>query len=285
MNWRNSLVVVFLCLFVVSAAHADIKMTVTPSLAPNVYGSSSWGDYVTNAIYAIENGLSSYGDPTQPTYYQADPNIDAAQGLVTSFNSWMGVADPGGAFAGEDGNRMHFGLDIVASGGQTFSLAELSYSAVSTDPLTIADPSNGLDDSWGAGTLTEYSSYRVGLIHNADGTVTVVDSGPSSRQVDQLIYVGAGDAFWPGGDLADPACTGCTTAQKQAYIDDVATELGAYTYTGTYELQDNSGRVIASGSGAFDVSAPEPSAIVLLAFMLGVVGLSLRRRVFGRSSR
>jgi len=56
----------------------------------------------------------------------------------------------------------------------------------------------------------------------------------------------------------------------------VAGALGTYQFTGTYRIDG------VSGSGTFDVRAvPEPSAIVLLASVLGMVGFSLRRRLAG----
>jgi hypothetical protein len=260
----------------VPAAHADISVTVIPSLAPNAFGSPSWSEYAASAVYAIEHGLSAYGDPTKPSYYQANSTPYANQALVTTFNSWMGWADPGtvfgAAFANELGNRMHFGLHITATGGQTFSLDQLSFAENSTDPLTAADPSTGLTYSWPAGPWS-YSPVRVGLIHNPDSTVTRVESGSASQPVDEFIYVGSGDAFWPG-DPSNWACTGCTTAQKQAYIDDVALSLGAYTFTGTYTIQG------VSGSGAFQVAAvPEPSAVALMLTAVGLAGLGFRRRM------
>ena len=44
-----------------SAAHAAVSITVTPSLAPNAFGSPSWSAYVGNAVSAIENGQTSLG--------------------------------------------------------------------------------------------------------------------------------------------------------------------------------------------------------------------------------
>ena len=117
------------------AAYGDITVKVIPLWAPNAYGSPSWSGYVGNAIYA-QNGLSSYGDPNSPTYYSDDS--DANQPLVTSFNSWMGYADPGAfgaAFANELGNRMHFGLLVTTAGENRVELDDLSFTSSSSSPL------------------------------------------------------------------------------------------------------------------------------------------------------
>ena len=62
--------------------------------------------------------------------------------LVTSFPSWMGVADPGSvfgpAFAQESGNRLTFGMDIKG-GTNLISIAQLSFTMTSTDPGNTLD--------------------------------------------------------------------------------------------------------------------------------------------------
>lgn len=272
---KFSLCLTILAVFAVPAAYCDITVTVTTSLAPNAFGSPSWSGYVSNAIYALENGLPSYGDPNSPTYYSDNSDLYANQPLVTSFNSWMGYADPGAefgaAFADELGNRMHFGLLVTATDGATVALNDLSFTSSSSDP------SDGLGFSWDASPWT-YAPERVGIVLNPNGSIAdIYDNGEDGGlPVNEIIYVGSGNAYWPLEGAADPSCTGCTTAQMQAAIDAEASADGGYTYTGTYNIDG------ASGSATFDVSAvPEPSAIVLLASVLGMVGISLRRRLAG----
>ena len=197
----KAFVALVLGLFAVSAAHADIQVTVLPSLGPNYFGSPSWVTYVANAVYAIQNGLPSYGDSNSPTYYTQTTNFTADQTIVTGFPSWMGQADPGSvfgaAYANELGNRMHFGFDMVATKGETFDVNSVSFSSTSS-------PGGGLDYSFGAGTLATYSLSRIGIA--ADHTV--YDNGEAgSLPVVQLIYVGAGNSY-------DAYCAGCTTAQQ-----------------------------------------------------------------------
>src|SRR4051812_34787659 len=87
-------------------AGADsFNIVVSPSLAPNFFGSSSFAGYQSNAVYAIGNGLSTYGDPSSPTYYEKIGGpISVASAIVTGFPSWRGNADVSGVYANEYGN-------------------------------------------------------------------------------------------------------------------------------------------------------------------------------------
>ena len=94
-----------------------ITIAVYPALAPNRWGSPSWNAWASNAVTAILTGCSAYGDPAWPTYYQQITNaVPVTNNMVTSFPSWMGMADPGTVFgpnfANESGNRLTFGMDI-----------------------------------------------------------------------------------------------------------------------------------------------------------------------------
>jgi hypothetical protein len=251
-------------LFAATLAFGEgISVEVIPSLAPNAFGSPSWNGYVSNALYALEHGLAAYGDPSLPTYYSAESNFRNTEPLVTTFNSWMGYADPGSvfgpAFANELGNRMHFGLHVVGNGTR-FSISDLSFSSHSSDPGDL------LGYSWGAAPWS-YSPARVGVLINPDGSRTYVTTG--DQQVDELMYVGSGNSLWPLADTADPGCTGCSTSQQQAAIDAMAASPDGYRYTGTYSVLGY------SGSGTFQVT-PEPSTYLLL--MTGLAGLAFVRR-------
>ncbi|HUP04307.1 MAG TPA: hypothetical protein VMU19_09980 [Bryobacteraceae bacterium] len=250
-------------LFAATAAYADIQVTVLPSLAPNFFGSPSWDGYTANAIYAIENGLTSYGDPNSPTYYSQANHFTPSQTIVTGFPSWLGQTDPGSvfgaAFANELGNRMHFGFDISASGGETFELDDISFNSVSS-------PNAGLDWGWGAGPWY-YSPIRIGIA--ADGTI-YDNYQDGSLPVVQVIYVGSGNSY-------DAYCDTCTTADQQAALDAAALAGGDYWYTGTYSVTGSSGATY-SGSATFYVGeVPEPSSILLAGVMLLASAGALRR--------
>jgi hypothetical protein len=236
-------------------------ITVTPWLAPNVFGSPSYAGAVANQEYALLNGLSSYG-AAGPTQYNANSNVTAAQAIVTGFNSWMGVADPGSPYQSELGNRMLFGVLINGQGTQ-FSISQLSFSATSTD-------GNGLGFGFGAGSYNYSLDYQ-GILFGANkvlggGDDTFVTSGPSTQLVDGLVGRGSGNSY-------AAYCSPCTPAERQAAIDAAAAG-GPFQFTGTYSLGD------ITGSGTFNVSAvPEPStwAMLLIGFA-GVGFMTYRRR-------
>ena len=68
-------------------------------------GSPSWDGYVTNAIAGLQNRCAATGNPNSPTYYQSADTFLPTQLIVTDYNSWNGVVNPGGAFSAESGNR------------------------------------------------------------------------------------------------------------------------------------------------------------------------------------
>ena len=106
-------------------------------MAPNVFGSPSWGTYQTNSINALLSGAYSMGTPNTPGYYQQRSNVTSNDLIVTGFPSWEGQVDPGTAFdpayANEYGNRGHFGV-VIDGNGQQISIDQLSFTAASNDP-------------------------------------------------------------------------------------------------------------------------------------------------------
>lgn len=227
-------------------AHAGVIIMVFPSPAPNFFGSPSFSGYAANAINALENGLSSVGNPaaTPTAYYRVSQENDK-DNIVTGFPSWLAFANPGTvfgpAFASELGNRLHFGLAIIGTNGTTFSLSELSFDMESSDPGDTfqfignfsppSDPSN------------DYSPTRVGVA--LDGTF--ITSGPSSQVVKAFYYVGVGNAVAPN----DVSCTTGTDQQQidcvQAFYDSIM----PFRITTTYTLTDPStGDVIGSGNAS-----------------------------------
>jgi hypothetical protein len=256
-------------LFAPFAAHAA-TISVTPSVAPNAFGSPSYAAYVTNAVGALHDGDLTRGDPTSPTYYQAQSNVQPNQVIVTSFPSWLGLADPGANFgpnfANELGNRMLFGLKIDGD-GQQFSIDQLSFTAQSNDP------GDTLGFGFGPGSYT-YSLDYEGVLAGADHTLWTADdlfvtSGLASQMVDGLVGRGSGNSF------ANNACGCVTVTDQQAAIDAVANFAGYPTqFTGTYSLGDD------TGSGTFNIggAVPEPSTWALAVLGFGATGAMLRRR-------
>jgi hypothetical protein len=263
-----------LCL--VPALADGIQIHVYTALAPNAFGSPSYGEWVTNDIYALQHGLTAYGTPGTPAYFEEVSAVDPKNVTVTSFASWMGTSDPGTAFgpafAHELGNRAAFPL-FIDGGGATFSISELSFTASSSDAGDV------LGFSFGQGSYA-YSNQYVGGIINPDNSITYVTGGPSNQLVNFLWGRGSGNGLWPcdPGSPNPPPCT--TPAEQQAAIDSLAAQLAGQSYTGTYTLQSAAGDPIASGSGTFNITseAPEPQAFLLAGTGLVLACLRLRRR-------
>ncbi len=263
-----------LSLFFSGVATAAPILKVTPTLAPNGFGSPSWDQWVANSIYAQAHGLTSYGDPNSPTFYQAFMGtLGAAQGIVTGFPSWLGQADPGTvfgpAYANELGNRMHFGLYVDGNGSQ-FAINDLSLEATSSDAL------DALGFSIGSGSYT-YSLDWQGILKGADGMLGTADdvyitSGPATQLVDGLVGRGTGNSL-------DAYCTGCSIAQQQQAILDAASYwTQPTTFTGVYSLPGG-----ATGEGTFNINplvagVPEPATWAMMILGFGLIGGAVRRR-------
>lgn len=247
-----------------SISFGDIMIDVIASSAPNAYGSPSWSGYNTNALYALENGLSVYGDrSTDPTGYEAAPDIvDPWEIAVTSFNSWRGDINPTGAFANELGNRMHFGLHAYGNGTDQFTLEDLTFEIHSSDPTdTLVFVGDFIGYS--------YSSTRYGINWGADrakggGDDIIYTSGNGTTLVDELVYVGVGNAWWPQPEEGQT---------NQEAMDDYLAWINSEApilVTGTYYINSY------SGSDSVTV-VPIPAAVILGILGLGVVGIKLRK--------
>jgi hypothetical protein len=256
-------------LFGASVAQAT-TITVTPTLAPNAFGSPSYSGWVANAVQAMYQGASSYGDPNAPTYFHAQSVVSASEGIVTGFPSWKGSADPGAkfgaAYANELGNRMSFSLRVTGD-DQQISISQLSLTMMSSDPA------NGLGFTFAAGGYNYSADYQ-GVLMGMDGMLGTGDdvfitSGANTQLVDAIVGRGSGNSF-------AAYCTGCTVAQQQQAIDDAAsywTQFGGGTFTGTYTLGS------ATGSGTFTITAvPEPATWALMIGGFGLIGAVARRR-------
>ena len=194
---------------------SSVTMEVFPSPAPNVFGSTpGWAGYVPNALDALEHYKSAVGDPAlTPTAYYRALFLDERMNIVTTFPSWNGYANPGSrfgaAFASEEGNRITFGLHILGNGTKV-KLSNLSRVMHSSDPSNIfAYTSNFLTAS--------YSDRIVGIDYGPDGIKGTADdvriiSGLGTQAVDEIIYVGGGNAMandeadCPGSDDTTMTC-------------------------------------------------------------------------------
>jgi hypothetical protein len=243
---------------VANLTRADsLTIVVAPSLAPNALGSPSFSGYQSNALYALENGLSSYGDPTSPTYYQkitAPMSLPTA--IVTGFPSWMGNADVQASYAGEYGNRVTFGVDIVSHAGK-FSISQLSFSS------TTDDATNSLGLTYGPGSYT-YSAAYVGIDFGGDGKKGggddhYITSGANTQLVDEIVGRGSGCAW---ATYLDPLIT------NQQNIDNLAASVwsgstsNTLSFTGTYSINGASGSATVLFNDS-PTQPPDPNATPL----------------------
>lgn len=247
-----------LAALIAAPAMAQITITVTPSLAPNAFGSSYWPTYVSNAVGALYSGATTAGTPNTPGYYAPITGpINVRDNIVTGFVSWRGDADPattyGAAYGSEYGNRVHFGV-VIDGHGQQISIADLAFTASSSDA------GDGLGFSFVTGSYN-YSSDYMGVIHGSSGD-TFVTSGPNTQLVDEIVGRGSGNAY--AVYSTDPGAT------NQDKIDNLAAQLGAYDFTGTYTIDG------VAGSATVQAVVPEPAS--LGALCIGALAMLRRRR-------
>lgn len=249
-----------------------VTIQVTPWSAPNAFGSPSFAGAVDNAIYAQRHGLTSYGDPSSPTYYQAAPTqMQLKDNIVTGYPSWKGDADPvgsyGPAYGAELGNRLHFGVLVLAGIGSKVEIGLLGFSATSTDGGT-------LNFGFGVGSYN-YSAQYVGWNFGGDNTPntgddTFITGGPNNQQVDAIVGRGSGNAW--ASYLTDPGAT------PQDKLDGVVASIQQtpFDFTGTYTYGD------ASGSATVRFNAPDGGSNMML--LAGACGaLFLGRKMFAIS--
>ena len=234
-----------------------ISIAVYPALAPNRWGSPSWNAWASNAVTAILNGCTSYGNPSLPTYYQQITNaVPVTNNLVTSFPSWMGMADPGTVFgpnfANELGNRLTFGMDIKG-GTNLISIAQLSFIMASTDPGNTLDWSySPIPYSYSGLNTGSANPVYLGIIYGPNGQRTYVTNGPATQLVNEIVTCGSGNAWWPDGTSAD------SVAVQQSNIVACASEIGSqsFSFTGTYVIDGVAGSNFVTFNPVVTTNAP-----------------------------
>jgi hypothetical protein len=250
-------------------------VTVEATMAPNAFGSPSYDAWVANGIYAAENGLTTYG-AAGPTQFSVDnATLPVAANMVTGYNSWEGNATPAAPYDGEYGTRASF-VAIINGNGQKIDMNGFGVT------LTSSDPGDALGVSWPKNSILPndwtYDSGDIGLIfdngHDISGGFTVVDSGSPDQLVDEIISIGAGDAYdsYTASEGGDDPNLGDSNQQILNYDD---SGIAPYSLTGTFDYNGIDGSATAN-------FAPDASSTYLM--LGGSFGaLAYLRRRFNRA--
>lgn len=263
---------------------APVTLEVFASSTPNGFGSPSWNPYVGNALNALENGLSNVGDrDTDPTAYERlGGSFTPGDMMVTSFNSWRGQANPPVPFDNELGNRLHFGLHAYGDGVVMLKLVDLTFSVDSSDG---GDNVSGFGGSGVLGFSGDFvgldfnCSTRYGIHWGADRAkggaddTQVCGAGSGEVLVDEFVYVGVGNALWPGGP-GDPLTGQPAIDATFDYIND-----NIASVTGSYCI-DAGGSHYCGQATVYQAPEPPFAAVALLASG-GLYLMRRRRRSIG----
>jgi len=251
-------------------------ITVIPSIGPSsAPGVGSAANYNLNALTALSAGLTTSSIGSPPSHYtQVSGPVPANSVIETTFNSWLGLANPAAPFNNEFGNNLYFGLRIIG-GSESFALNNLVY----TDNLGLG----GVPFSFNGDT---YDSRFLAYIDNGNGTfdpgdTQVVQGTSGATSVNYLFYRGVGAFFspFPEDALLDPQ------TQLNNAINGINGGLPV-ALTGGYCLAETAGSTDCRqgftsatanlSSTAVGGEIPEPSTYALMG--LGLAALAYARR-------
>jgi hypothetical protein len=246
---------------------------------PNIFGSPSFNGWSVNVIGALTHNQTEVGLINTPQHVVLSQGVTdynfVKTSIVTSFNSWEGVAPPTSvATMNELGGRMNFPAHITSS--DMFSLSQISFAATGTGIGQF------LDFGFAAGSLN-YSSRYVGINWGLDGLQGTADdvritSGLNTQLINEFVTSGPGNGFAVTG--AEPGTT------NQDKIDVFATTYGLNTdnfqLTGEWVLQSGDREYTASATADYNRTVPDGgSTIVCMGIALAALA-ALRRGVDSR---
>jgi hypothetical protein len=259
---RNAfrLPVLAVCFFFLAgvAGAGVIQMNVYPSIGPDPFNSlGTFTAYSANALYALQNGLSSYG-ASGPTYYSRATSFDGAQVLGTDppLHSWMGQASPSAPYDTQSGNMLMYGL-VIQSMGTPFDLNDITFQ----------------DTFYGnPGPVESLATVGFGfrLIGFTSASTWCTSASPMCTVTTPLTtayFSGFGDQFDGGSTVAS---LNAAIASINADVQAGATP----TSTGTYTLAVGGNTYV----GAAEIGpVPEPGTIALAGLGLVLAGVIRKR--------
>ena len=258
-----------------------LTFEVIPAYAPNGPTSPNWTNYIVNGLAGIQQNMDVGNRLVTPAAYERVAGPIAPEEIIyTTFNSWRGQAAPtplAPAFAGEFGNRVHFGLHIVADTAMPFMLSDLTWSLDSDDITDYFDQSGNF-------AAATYTATRVGIDYGVDGIKgggddIILNAGQAgTTPVNELIYIGVGDGFFASEPSALNPQDEIDTTLSDIYLGCGHPTGCSFDIVGTYSLPDGAGgRISSSGTVTVNI-VPEPST-ALLTIAGGLLSLAgLRRR-------
>lgn len=184
-----------------SVAFSAPIITVVTSIGPSGGNPVSDNQYALNALNGLQNGTNNIGSGAA-TYTRAGATVPVTSLINTSggVNSWLGQSP--GAFAGEFGNALYFGVTVVDTSAK-FSLAQLVYldNFYTYDPINFSNtpvlfntPSDVYNGTTVFGINYGADNAPGGTGINADSLVT---SGAATTLVNALYYRGVNGSFIP----------------------------------------------------------------------------------------
>jgi hypothetical protein len=207
----------------------DITASIGPSpTSPNLQA------YENNAETALQDGLTTEGTLNTPAYYsQVSGTINPLGFITTSYNSWLGTVNPGGAYSAETGNAVYFGLAVTDSGG-TFDIDDISFFLTGTGVTDLAGALQFDSNTVGFNGVAEYNTtFGSAAVDDSTPLTSFYYSGIHSDSVatDPSQVAGIIASLESTGDVASYTVDG-TTAQITFNVGSSTPEPGTFAVVG-----------------------------------------------------
>lgn len=263
----------------ISTSIAGYTMSVVPAVGPDLGLNGptfvAWENNVITGLRNVASGNASYyqtGNPTLPSFY-APAGYSQNGGAINKLNGpapfpgavtglWNGLANPTGAFAGQTGNWMYWGLAIRTSAGDTFTAANVSFNGTGNSTFGGLIPNGTAAGSVVGGSNLLFGSSTIG------GPLFAINAGNQNTPLMELYYVGKGVSI--GNNNGDFTDANSLNALMLPPLTPQGIISGGYTLTGI------AGGPLSLTAGVDINSVPAPATFALMG--LGLAGLVARVR-------